>query len=119
MTDINRPRRGSMAFRPRKRATQARVYWVDNSVKRILGFPCYKVGMTHMSYVDPTESPTKGQEVVGAATVIEVPPVYVYGYRTYNGQSLGDVIVQDEKILSKKNCGVVYINQMKEREGIE
>ena len=106
MTDLNRPRRGSMAFRPRKRAASQNgsVFWQSSGVKRILGFSGYKVGMTHISYIDHTESPTKGQEVVSGATVIEVPPVYVYGYRLYNGNSVGDVLVTDDKVL--KQIGV-------------
>ncbi|MBS3068334.1 50S ribosomal protein L3 [Candidatus Micrarchaeota archaeon] len=106
MTDLNRPRRGSMAFRPRKRAASQNgsVFWQSSGVKRILGFSGYKVGMTHISYIDHTESPTKGQEVVSGATVIEVPPVYVYGYRLYNGNSVGDVLVADDKVL--KQIGV-------------
>lgn len=106
MTDLNRPRRGSMAFRPRKRAASqsGSVYWLDSETKRVLGFSGYKAGMTHISYIDNTESPTKGQEVVSGATIIEVPPVYVYGYRLYNGNSIGDVLVTDDKVL--KQIGV-------------
>ncbi len=103
MVDLNRPRRGSMAFRPRKRAAQqnARVYWQESNVKRILGFPGYKAGMTHVSHIDDTQSPSKGQEVLSAATIVEVPPVFVYGYRAYgtDGNSLGDELVSDEKTL--------------------
>ena len=45
MTDINRPRRGTMGVRPRKRAESqnARVFWQDSSAKRVLGFAGYKV----------------------------------------------------------------------------
>lgn len=111
MTDIQRPRRGSMAHRPRKRATSqnARVCWLPSGEKRILGFAGYKVGMTHVSYVDDTESPTKGQEIVSPATVVEVPPLVVYGVRCYRVKnSLGDILTTDEKTLklagfSKKN----------------
>ncbi len=91
-----------MAHRPRKRASSqnARVYWQESSDKRVLGFPGYKVGMTHVSYVDDSESPTKGQEVVSAATVIEVPPMVVYGVRCYkDNNSIGDILSTDEKTL--------------------
>ncbi len=102
MTDIRRPRRGSMAHRPRKRAASqnARVYWQGSADKRVLGFAGYKAGMTHVSYVDDSESPTKGQEIVSAATVIEVPPMVVYGVRCYsNRNSIGDILTTDEKTL--------------------
>jgi large subunit ribosomal protein L3 len=102
MVDLKRPRHGSMAFRPRKRsATQnVSVFWQDVPDKRIIGFAGYKAGMTHISYVDQTEAPTKGQEVMSAATVIEVPPMYVYGVRCYGSEgSAGDILTSDEKIL--------------------
>lgn len=95
-----------MAFRPRKRAASQnpRVYWNSVEQKRILGFAGYKVGMTHISFVDNSQSPTKGQEVTGAATVIEVPPIYVYGYRLYAEQdSYADVLVSDANILGSLN----------------
>ncbi len=91
-----------MAHRPRKRAQSqnARVYWQGEADKRILGFAGYKAGMTHVSYVDDSESPTKGQEIVSPATVIEVPPMVVYGVRCYSGKnSVGDILATDEKSL--------------------
>ncbi len=91
-----------MAHRPRKRALSqnARVYWQGSADKRVLGFAGYKAGMTHVSYVDDSESPTKGQEIVSPATVIEVPPILVYGVRCYKGKnSVGDLLSTDEKTL--------------------
>jgi large subunit ribosomal protein L3 len=106
MVDINKPRRGSMGVRPRKRAeTQnVRVNWLDVKEKRVAGFAGYKVGMTHVSYTDTTESPTKNQDIVSAATVLEVPPMVVYGVRCYDAvRSIGDILVSDEKILATLN----------------
>jgi len=106
MPDINKPRKGSMAYRPRKRATSqnAEVYWQPEESQRVIGFAGYKAGMTHLSYVDQTTSPTKGQEIVSSATVIEVPPLFVYGVRCYGGKrALGDILVTDEKTLKKLN----------------
>ena len=102
MTDIRRPRRGSMAHRPRKRAESQNlnVYWQGCTDKRVMGFAGYKVGMTHCAYVDDTESPTKGQEIVSPATVIEVPPLTVYGVRCYkNLNSCCDILTAEERIL--------------------
>jgi large subunit ribosomal protein L3 len=102
LTDIRKPRRGSMAHRPRKRAESqnARVYWQSSPEKRVLGFAGYKAGMTHVAFVDDSDSPTKGQEIVSPATVIEVPPMVVYGVRCYGGKSsLGDILTADEKTL--------------------
>jgi large subunit ribosomal protein L3 len=91
-----------MAHRPRKRASSqnARVTWQKHADKRVLGFAGYKAGMTHVSYVDDSDSPTKGQEVLSSATVIEVPPMVVYGIRCYsNNNSVGDILTGDEKLL--------------------
>ncbi len=101
MTDLTRPRHGSMAFRPRKRAESQlpEVTWVDSAEKRVLGFAGYKVGMMHVTYIDETNSTTKGQEVAAPVTVIEVPPLIVYGVRCIDGGCIGDIIVQNEKII--------------------
>ncbi len=91
-----------MAHRPRVRAynENARVFWPVSGEKRALGFAGYKVGMTQVAYVDDTESPTKGQEIVTSATIVEVPPIMVYGVRFYSkNDSIGDLITQDEKVL--------------------
>ena len=95
-----------MAYRPRKRAKSqnTEVHWQSEETKRVIGFAGYKVGMTHLSHVDQTTSPTKGQEIVSSATIVEVPPLYVYGVRFYRGKAaLGDVHVTDEKILKLLN----------------
>lgn len=110
MADLRRPRKGSRAFRPRKRSeTQvATMFWPTRAESRVLGFAGYKVGMTTISYIDQSESPTKGQEIVGAGTVLEVPPIYVYGIRGYNhGNIIGDELSADEaklKLLGMKKA---------------
>lgn len=117
MVDKVKPRRGSMAHRPRKRAKSqnASVCWQSAEEKRVLGFPGFKAGMTHVAHIDQTESLTKGQEIVSAATVVEVPPVMVYGIRCYDKMnSIGDIITEDEKI--RKALG---IKNVKKKEIIE
>lgn len=102
MVDKVKPRRGSLAYRPRKRSRTQNPspYWAPDENKRVLGLAGYKVGMTHVAYVDQSESPTKGKEIVSAATVVEVPPLLVYGARCYKkGGSAGDILCDDEKIL--------------------
>lgn len=105
MTDIWKPRKGSLAFRPRGRAKSQvpRVrHWAESSEARLLGFAGYKAGMTHLSFIDDNEGPTSGQEVSSAVTVIEVPQIYVYGIRGYRkGKAVGDVLVDDEGVLRK------------------
>ena len=102
MPDIRKPRKGSMAFRPRKRAKSQvpRVHWSSLEENRLLGFAGYKAGMIQIAYVDDSSSSTKGKEIVTAATVIEVPPMQVYGIRAYKeGKIVGDILTTDEKVL--------------------
>ena len=106
MSDLIRPRRGSLAFRPRKRAASenVRIAWPNIADKRVLGFVGYKAGMTHMSYVDDTNSPTKGKEVVVPVSVIEVPKMFVFGIRFYDSEkSLGDIYADNDKVLKRMN----------------
>jgi large subunit ribosomal protein L3 len=86
------PRRGSLGFRPRKRASRLvpRIKsWpiIVSETPRLLAFLGYKVGMTHAIIIDDREgSPTYGREIFVPVTVIETPPMiplaarfYVYG----------------------------------------
>lgn len=87
------PRRGSLAFYPRKRAKRIvprfrRWPSVDELIP--LGFYGYKAGMTHILYTDTRKrTPTSGKEVFSAVTVIETPPLFVYGIRLYGFDYLG------------------------------
>jgi large subunit ribosomal protein L3 len=75
-------------------------FWPQSSEKKLLGFAGYKAGMTHITWIDDSESPSKGTEVFSAATVIECPPITVYGIRGYkNGKVFGDMLTTDDKIL--------------------
>lgn len=115
--DLRKPRRGSRGFRPRKRAeTQvAEMFWPPRAESRILGFAGYKAGMTTVAYIDQTDSPTKGQEVVGAGTVVEVPPVYVYGVRGYkNRMILGEMLTVEEAKLKLLGMKKVKKNEITE-----
>ena len=83
------PRRGSLGFSPRKRASRIvpRVKtWpqVDIGKPILLGFLGYKAGMTHAYIIeDRPGSPIKGQEIFVPTTIVETPPVYVLGIRLY------------------------------------
>lgn len=83
----HQPRKGSVAFSPRKRSAKEtpRVKsWPTTEEPKLLGLAGYKVGMTHIMMVDNTKnSPTEGMEVATAVTVMEVPPLSVMGVRVY------------------------------------
>jgi len=109
MGKINRPRHGSMAFRPRKRAVSQvpRVStWPEVSEAGLIGFAGYKAGMTHITMTDDDPgSVTKGHEIMVPVTVVEAPPIYVFCLRAYaktpyGKKIIGDAFVEkfDEKI---------------------
>jgi large subunit ribosomal protein L3 len=102
MSDINKPRRGSLAYRPRKRAERQMPeisFWPAVKEKALLDFPAYKAGMTSVSYVDKTKSPTGGMEVTLGATVLEAPPIVVYGVRGYSSNRTYDLFTDNKEIL--------------------
>ena len=89
MAKRNHPRRGSMAFSPRKRSSRPFGHvksWptTDASEVRGQGFAGWKAGMTHILSRDlnPT-SPSAGQEVRVPVTVVECPKMRILGVRGY------------------------------------
>ena len=93
MTKGERPRRGSMAYWPRKRARSivARVRrWKYLDEVKLLGFAGYKVGTLHVIMLgDNPNSPFYKQEIAKVATVIETPPLKVVGVRVYESTPYG------------------------------
>ncbi len=87
MVKTNKPRHGSKAHRPFKRAK--RIYpslrkYKKTDEKRIEGFLGYKAGMTQVTALDTDEnSPSYGKRIQVPVTTIECPPLKVYGIRTY------------------------------------
>jgi len=82
------PRRGSLAFRPRKRASTevARFRSYPSVDKPIMlgAFPGYKCGMVHVMMVDDHPNrPTYQQEIFMPCTVIEAPEITVFGVTPY------------------------------------
>lgn len=81
------PRRGSLAYAPRKRAkriyprVRTRLHSKDIKIQEFAG---YKVGMTHISIINDVKgSTTYNQEIVVPVTIIETPPLKVCGIRAY------------------------------------
>ena len=111
MAKTNKPRRGSMAFSPRKRAareTPRLHYWPCAEKPGPLGFAGYKAGMTHVMAVDKRDhSITSDLEVFVPVTMLEAPPLKVVGVRAYGAgyggkRTVSDVIIQTKKSKSKK-----------------
>lgn len=99
MADKNHPRRGSLAYKPQTRAQRMYPQITppeETEDGEIVGFGGYKAGMTRVLRIDDEQnSPTKGQEVADAVTVIECPPLTVYGVRAYQRTPDGDQPLTD------------------------
>lgn len=94
MATPHRPRKGSMAYSPRKRASRQfpKIHsWPDGGDKpAIQGFAGYKAGMTHAMMIDPKKtSTTGGQEISVPITVVETPPMNVVAVRFYQRTHYG------------------------------
>src|SRR3972149_3577337 len=92
-----RPRRGSLGVWPRKRAK--RIYpivktYAKRKENKLLGFAGYKAGMTSLILIDnQPKSPTKGEEIKRAVTIIETPPLKVLSVRLYKRNPYGTKVV--------------------------
>ena len=112
MAKYSSPRRGSLAFYPRKRTR--RIYPVVRTVPEVaepkpLVFAGYKAGMTYVVGVETYKnSPNYGQRITIPVTIVECPPLFVYGIRLYKDtpygrKTLTDFIVKNPpKYLSRK-----------------
>lgn len=102
------PRKGSLQFWPRKRASKflPRVNWgaIKNSEKKVKGFIGYKAGMASVEVVDNTpNSMTKGRKIILPVTILECPPMRIFSVRFYkNGKVAKDVLAESfEKELKR------------------
>jgi large subunit ribosomal protein L3 len=88
MANVHRPRRGSLAFSPRKRAKSQvptiRSWSESNGEPKMGGFAGYKVGMSHVIMMDDKpKSLTEGMEISVPVTVLEVPAMKIAAIRVY------------------------------------
>lgn len=86
------PRHGSMQYWPRRKASDivARIRSWQGKEAKALGFPGYKVGMTHVMATDNRpNSLSKNEAIQVPVTVIECPPIKVAGIVLYNEDEYG------------------------------
>jgi len=104
MPTVRRPRRGSMAFYPRVRASRAypRIKrWPKSKEVKPLGFAGYKAGMSHAIMIDSNpNSRTRGQPIAKPVTIIDCPPLFVMGFKVYSRSAQGLRCVAD--VISEK-----------------
>jgi len=93
MAKRHRPRRGSLAYSPRKRAKREvpRIRsWPEQTEPRIQGFAGYKAGMTHAIIIDDRpNSPMEGMEISMPVTILETPPLKIAAIRAYKTTPYG------------------------------
>lgn len=87
MPNIRYPRRGSMQFWPRVRASKSYPTigsWPKVKDIKLLGFAGYKAGMTHIGLMDRNpNSHTKNTVIFCPVTVVECPPIKILAVRLY------------------------------------
>ena len=94
MPQPSRPRKGSLGYGPRKRATsevpRIRSWPDDDGAAAPQGFAGYKAGMTHVVMVnDEADSPREGMEESVPVTVVEVPKMRAVAVRAYQDTPYG------------------------------
>jgi len=93
MPAVRRPIQGSRGFYPRVRAkkTYPRIKsWGISNEAKPLGFAGFKAGMTHATVIDSnSNSKTKGQSIVRAVTILDCPPLSVFGFNVYSKTPYG------------------------------
>jgi len=123
MAKKHKPRSGSLAFYPRKRALREVPQFTSFNSKGIegvapLNFFGYKAGMTHVLGTDKhKKSPTFGQKVQFAVSIIECPPLKVFGIRAYGKKPQGLVCLGEKhaKQLDKELKRRITIQKKKEK----
>ncbi len=127
MPEVKRPRRGSLAYYPRKRARRiyptVTVYPKVEKVKPLV-FAGYKVGCAHAIVLDTRKgSPTFGKEIAVPVTILDCPPLKVIGLRVYKStekglKALTEIWCKDlPKELSRKVKAKSNEEKLKELEG--
>jgi large subunit ribosomal protein L3 len=99
------PRRGSIRFMPRKRAAtiKGRIRnWPEvQGEPKFIGFAGFKAGMTHVAYVENLKtSPFLGKELMKPVTIVETPPIVLFGIKAYKRNEYGLYCIGE--IMSKK-----------------
>ncbi|MEX0921015.1 MAG: 50S ribosomal protein L3 [Candidatus Pacearchaeota archaeon] len=109
MPTRKRPRKGSLQFWPRKRASKflPRVNWnvMSDSPKNLKGFICYKAGMASAYVKDETpDSMTKGKKIIVPVTILECPSLKIFSVRFYKNNKVAKEILSNnlDKELKRK-----------------
>ncbi|WP_049900862.1 50S ribosomal protein L3 [Halococcus agarilyticus] len=94
MVQPSRPRKGSLGYGPRQRASSEVPRfgsWPDaDGQPGLQGFAGYKAGMSHVVMIDDAaNSPREGMEQTVPVTVVETPPMRAVALRAYEDTPYG------------------------------
>ena len=76
----------------------------------------FKAGMTHLSMIDDSESPSKNLEVSRAVTVLEVPHMEVYGLRFYGVDPITSYKITKTDVYNKALAAKLNLAKVKHDE---
>ncbi len=111
------PRKGSLQYWPRKRASKLlpSANWkAINSDKKLKGFIGYKAGMVSLELKDNSEnSMTKGKKIIIPGTIIECPEMKIFSVRFYKNGVVGIDVLNSQ--LDKELKRVVKIPKNAEK----
>jgi len=101
MPTLRAPRKGSLQFWPRKRASKflPSVNWnvVPDSSKNLKGFIVYKAGMASAEVLDNSNnSLTKGKKIIIPVTILECPSLKIFSIRFYKNGKVMDEILNEK-----------------------
>ncbi|MFH0714270.1 MAG: 50S ribosomal protein L3 [Candidatus Diapherotrites archaeon] len=128
MAGKNAPRKGSMAYYPKKRAKKETPVFdtfpkLDGKEVKILNFWGYKAGMVHGQAKNVhKKSTTFNQEIFVPSTILECPPVKVLGVRVFAKSNYGTNVLGEawsekkDKHLSRK---ILNIEKQKKAHSLE
>jgi len=108
---ISMAHRGSLEYWPHRRAQKLlpRVRnWPASAEPTIISLIAFKAGMTHVGITDDSLSPSKGQEITRAATVMVLPKLFLYGAKFYK-----------KDYLYRQATGAVYDKTLAQRLGMK
>jgi len=94
MPQSHRPRKGSLGFGPRTRASgevpRISTWPESDGQSRVQGFAGYKTGMTHVVTVeDRADATNAGTETTVPVTIVETPAMHVAAVRVYEDTPYG------------------------------
>jgi large subunit ribosomal protein L3 len=127
MGSKRKPKSGSMAVRPRKRAkelTPRLKHFHALKKKGLLAYPVYKVGMKRCIMIDDSTGPAKGMEITTPVTLVEAPKITVFGIRCYGKNYTGEKVLFDiissqpeirGKLGMKKDGNKITIEEIEKR----